>query len=62
MTKRLEMRLYERYTLEELTAQMAAIIADKKPQPNSIYLYDKAQRTRMEALAWATRYRLQEAK
>ena len=60
MTERLEMRLYKKYTLEELTAQMTAILADKQPQPNSIYLYSKAQIARMDAIAWAIRYKMQE--
>lgn len=61
-TQRLEIRLYENHTLDELAAMMREILADKQPQPNSLYIYSKAQRTRMDAIAWAITWKMQEAK
>ena len=60
MTQRLEMRLYEKYTLEELTQQLATMPQQK--QPDSIYLYDKKQRIRREAIGWAIYFKMEETK
>lgn len=58
-------KLSDAYTLAELEEIRQEIISDPanlNPEQNSIYIYCKQARRKLDALAWAVTYRLGEKK
>lgn len=63
MTRALD--LYKKHSLEELAAMREAVVMDpasKNTQPGSVYLFSPKARKKLDDLAWAVRYHLDDKK
>jgi hypothetical protein len=55
-------KLSDAYTLAELGELREQVEAQHRlPEPDGIYLFDKRGRRKLDSLAWAVRYRMQES-
>lgn len=57
--------LYKKHSLEELAAMREAVVTDpanRNTQPGSIYLFSPKARKKLDELAWAVRYHLDDKK